>query len=688
MIVLMLGACTHQRTNPFLENWDTPYGLPPFSKIQNSDYLPAIKEGIKQQQDEIEAVVNNTAVPTFENTIAALDKSGELLAKVTGVLFNLSESNSSDSLQKVVDEALPLVTEANDNIYLNKKLFDRVDTLYKQMDSLHLTSEQKRVLFLIHRQFVRNGIALDKKDQDRLREINKELAALQQKFGNNVLAETNAFQLVLDSTSQLSGLPQAVIDAAAADAKAAGYDGKWLITLQYPSRMPFLQYSNRRDLRKKVYEAYVSMGDHGNANDNNQVLLDILNLRIEKAKLLGFETPAAYLLDDKMAKTPATVDKFLGQIMPAALNKAKEERTEMQAIIDKENGGFKLAPWDWAYYAEKLRKEKYDLNEDSIKPYFELNEVRNGMFAVAHKLYGITIKPIKNVPIYYPEVQAYKVIDKDSSLLGIYYTDYFPRASKRSGAWMNNIREQYYKDGKDIRPVIVNVCNFTKPTGNQPALLSIDEVQTMFHEFGHALHGLFAQSNYRTVSGTNVARDFVELPSQFNENWALEPSVLKTYAKNYKTGKVIPDSLIEKIQAMKTFNQGFMTTELTAASILDMKWHELQSVDGIVPAKFDSTVMAQIGMIPEIAPRYHSTYFNHIFSGGYSAGYYGYLWAEVLDYDAFNYFKENGLFNPEIAKKFRTLLEKGGSEDPMQLYLEFRGQKPDPEALLKARGLK
>lgn len=684
---LMLMACTKHQ-NPFFTEWNTPYGLPPFEQITDADYLPAIEEGIKQQQAEIDAIANNGETATFENTITVYENSGTLLSKVAGVLFNLSESNASDNLNAIVEKALPLISEHSDNIFMNADLFKRVDAVYAQRDSLKLTTEQQMVLEKLHRNFVRNGIGLDAEQQARLREINKQLSSLQQKFGNNLLAETNAFQLIIDKEEDLAGLPEAVRTAAAEAAKEAGMEGKWLFGLQRPSYGPFMQYSERRNLREQMFKAYAMRGNNNNENDNKQIVLDIMRLRIEKAKMLGFDTPANFILDETMAKTAKTVDDFLAKLFPPALAKAKEERAEMQQIIDAENGGFKLAAWDWDFYAEKLRQQKYALNEDEIKPYFQMENVRNGVFAVAHKLYGLNFEKLDSVPVYDTEVETFKVTDADGSLIGLLYTDYYPRASKRGGAWMSNFRDQRFVDGKNVRPIIVNVGNFTKPTADQPSLLNLDEVETMFHEFGHALHGLLSQCRYVDVSGTNVARDFVELPSQINENWAFEPEVLAMYAKHYQTGEIIPAELVEKIQKTTTFNQGFMTTELVAASILDMAWHDLTTIENIDVVNFETEKMKAIGLIDEIIPRYRSTYFNHVFNNGYSAGYYSYLWAEVLDKDAFELFKEKGIFDEETAKSFRTnILEKGGSDEPMKLYKQFRGADPNPEAMLKGRGL-
>ncbi|MDR1544967.1 MAG: M3 family metallopeptidase [Prevotellaceae bacterium] len=687
LAIILMSCNKHQ--NPFLKTWDNEFGLPPFSEITNADYLPALDEGIRQHSAEIQAIINKPDAPTFENTIEPFDHSGELLGKVVGVLFNLSETNSNDELDKIVLTATEKLSEHNDNIFMNHELFKRVEVVYNNSANLQ-SVEQQQVVEKIYRKFHRNGIGLDAEKQARLREINKQLSVLEQTFGNNLLAEVNDFQLVIDNEADLAGLPQSVRDAAAEDAKNAKLKEKWLFGLQVPSYIPFMQYSEKRDLREKMFKAYSSKANHGNEHDNRQVILNIMKLRIEKANLLGFNTPAEWILQETLAKNPATVNKFLTDLMTAANAKAKEEVAEMQKIIDDENGGFQLAAWDWAFYAEKLRVKKYDLNEDEIKPYFQMEKVRDGVFYCASKLYDIKFEPLKNAPIYYPEVEAFKILNPDGSLVGILYTDYYPRKSKRGGAWMNNFREQQVIDGVDVRPVIVNVGNFTKPTSEKPSLLTIDEVETMFHEFGHALHGLLSKCHYSTVAGTNTPRDFVEMPSQINESWAFQPEVLAVYAKHYKTGEVIPDSLIAKINNSATFNQGFMLTELVAAAILDMNWHEITSIDSIDVEKFEQESIKKMGLIDEIIPRYRSTYFNHIFNSGYSAGYYSYLWTEWLAKDAFELFLERGdVFDPATAKSFKeNILEKGSSGDLMELYRKFRGQNPSIEPMLKSRGLK
>lgn len=685
----MLGACGQQKAttdNPFLTEFNTPYGTPPFDKIKVEHYEPAFLAGIEQQNKEIKAIVENTAEPTFENTIVALDNSGEILARVSGVFFALTEADTNDELAALEAKIAPMLSEHNDNIYLNQDLYKRVAALHDQEKAgeLKLTTEQHYLLDKYYKGFVRSGAALDMEKQNKLREINKQLSSLTITFSNHVLAENNAFKLVVDKEEDLAGMPDWLKASAADEAKAAGMDGKWLFTLQASSRLQLLQYAENRSLREKMYKAYISMGNNNDANDNKEVLKQVLILRLEKAKLLGFDCYSNFVLDDCMAKDSKTVMDFLHNLWGYSIKNAKSEAAELQKLMDKEGKGEKLEGWDWWFYAEKLRQEKYNLNEEEIKPYFSLEDVRSGLYYVVNKLYGINLTPITDVTVYNPDVTVYKVTDADGSFLGIFYADYFPRASKRSGAWMSNFREQQ----GEVRPLIYNVASFTKPVGDMPSLLTIDEARTMFHEFGHALHGMLTKCNYKGVSGTAVAQDFVELPSQIMEHWAVEPEVLKVYAKHYKTREPISDELIAKIENQALFNQGFMTTELLAAALLDMEMHNLTSTEGLDIAAFEKKVTDELGLIPQIAPRYRSTYFNHIM-GGYAAGYYSYLWAEVLDTDAFEAFKENGLFDQKTAGLFRAnVLEKGGSEDPMTLYKNFRGQEPSIEPLLKGRGLK
>ena len=650
-----LSACTN-RENPFLTDWNTPYGIPPFQEIQVDNYIPAIQAGIEQQKKEIEDIVNNQDAPTFDNTILPLELSGEILRKVSGVLYNVSETDRTPALDSVMELAIPMMSEHSDNLSFNKGLYERIAQLYKG-DQSGLTREQQMVLKKHYEEFERNGVGLSEEKQTRLKEINSEIASKTQKIGNNILEESNAFK-------QKFGI--SVSD--------------------YPNAMTS---TTDRAKRKEMLEAYTNRGNNGNKADNKQLIQDVMRLRIEKAKLMSYNCPAAYILEPKMAHDPATVDAFLQGIMTDAVKKAREEVADMQAVMNEDikagllSAGSKIEPWDWWYYAEKVRKAKYDLDEEQTKPYFKLDNVVRGAFLAAKKLYGVNMEELEGVPSYNTQqVKTFKVTDNDGQLLGIFTTDWLPRDSKRGGAWMNNVREQYVDaKGEMVRPIIVNV-------GNLQEYLTIDEVQTVFHEFGHALHGLLTQCTYPSVSGTNVTRDFVEMFSQFNENWAFQPELLAEYAKNDK-GEVIPAELVDKINNSLKFNQGFMTTELCAASILDMKWHELESVEGVDINQFEHKVCQDMGLIPEIGPRYRTTYFNHIFSSGYSAGYYGYLWAEVLDKDAFSLFEQTGnVWNIPLATKFKqTFLEKGGSEEPMTLFEQFAGRKPDDTAFKKGRGL-
>jgi len=689
MTGLLLVGCA-KSDNPFFETYKNKYGAPPFEQIKNEHYKPAFLEGIKQQQTEINAIADSKDASTFANTIEALDYSGELLKKVSSVFFNLYSAETNEEMSKIATEISPILSEHNDNIYLNEKLFGRVKSLYDSRLSLGLTSEQNRLLEKYHRNFVRSGAGLNDDQKIKLREINKRLGIAELTFGQNVLDETNAFKKVIDKESDLIGLPESVRQAAAEAAKEAKMDGKWLFTTQKASFIPVLQYSQNRELRKELLMAYTTRANHGNDKDNKAIINTIMKLRTQKAQLLGFETSADFILDDTMAKTPKTVYDFLATIWKPAVSKAKEEAAELQKLMDTEGKGEKLEAWDWWYYSEKLRKSKFDLDEEALKPYFKLENVRQGVFDLTTKLYGLKYKKLDKMPIYNPDVEAFEVTDADGTFVGVLYTDYFPRPGKRAGAWMNNITEQYKKDGINHRPIICNVGNFTKPTADKPSLLNMDEVETLFHEFGHALHGLLTQCTYPSLSGTNVSRDFVELPSQVMENWCWEPEVMKTYARHYKTGEVMPKELMDKIQLAGTFNQGFVNTELLSASLLDMDYHTIKDTADIDVSAFENSSLARMGMIPQIIVRYRSTIFNHVFGGGYNAGYYSYTWAAVLDADAFAAFKETGdVYNPKVATAFRkNILERGDSDDPMKLYRTFRGAEPNPDALLKKRGLK
>lgn len=681
----MMYSCTTQtETNPFLSEFQTEHGVPPFDKIKLEHYEPAFLKGIEEQNANIDAIVNNSEAPTFENVIVALDNSAPILDRVSAIFYNMTDAEKTPGLNELSIKIAPTLSEHSDNISLNQELFKKVNAVYQQKESLKLTTEQERLLEETYKDFVRSGANLSPEKQTRLREINKQLSTLGLTFSDNILNENNAFKLYIDKEEDLAGLPEWFRQSAAEEAKADGQEGKWLFTLGNASRLPFLQYSENRPLREQIYKAYINRGNNNDKNDNKKIITDIVSLRLEKAQLLGFDCYSNFVLDNTMAKNSTTVMNFLNNLWSYSLPKAKAEAADLQKIMDKEGKGEKLEAWDWWYYTEKLRKEKYNLEEDEIKPYFKLENVREGAFAVANKLYGITLTKLEGIPVYHPDVEVFEVKDADGSHMGIFYVDYFPRPGKSGGAWMSNYREQQ----GDIRPLVCNVCSFTKPVGDTPSLLTIDEVETLFHEFGHALHGLLTKCNYKGISGTNVVRDFVELPSQINEHWATEPEVLKMYAKHYQTGETIPDSLIEKILNQKTFNQGFMTTELLAAAILDMNLHNLTDTKNLDVLAYEKEAMDQLNLIPEIAPRYRTTYFNHII-GGYAAGYYSYLWANVLDNDAFEAFKEHGIFDKKTADLFRyNVLEKGNSEDPMTLYKNFRGAEPQLEPMLKNRGMK
>ena len=656
-VIMTAVSCT----NPFLASWNTPYSIPDFGKVKEKHYIPAVEEGIRQQQAEIDAIIANQDAPTFANVVEAYEASGAILDRVVGVLFNLSETDATPALQDIVEQIIPMLSVHSDNISMNPAFFAKVEALYNDMENLGLNNEQQMTLKKLYNSFVKNGIALGEAEQARMREINMELSSLSNTFGNRLLAENNAFAEEFGVAISEYG-----------EAMAATSD---------------------RELREKMFKAYSSRGNNGNENDTKELITRMMELRVEKAKLLGYENPAQMILNDKMAGTPETVDTFLAGIIAPAVKKAQAEIVDMQAVMDEDikagllPAGTKIQPWDWAYYAEKVRKAKYALDEEELRPYFKMENVRQGVFDLTTKLFGLQYEKLENIPTYHADVEGFKVTDADGSLIGIILTDYFPRSTKRGGAWMNNFVNQEIVGGVETRPVIVNVGNFAKPTADKPSLLTLDQVETLFHEYGHALHGLVTKCTYKSVSGTSVARDFVELPSQIMENWAFQKEVLAEYARHYETGEIIPDELVAKIEAAGTFNQGFMTTELAAAAMLDLKWHMITEVPASVE-EFEAETCKAMGLIDEIIPRYRSTYFAHIFSGGYSAGYYSYLWAEVLDKDAFELFMEKGIFDNETAMSFRTnILEKGGSEEPMELYRRFRGADPDPKALARARGL-
>ena len=696
-LVVVLGACNSSKKsdvadaapNPFFTEYTTPFGVPPFDKIEVAHYKPAFEKGMEEQKKEIDAIVNNPEEPTFENTILALDRSGELLTKVMYAFSGQSSVNTTDEIQALEQELYPVLSAHSDDISLNPALFTRVKVVYDKQASMNLNKEQKKLLEETYKGFVRGGANLDADKQARLRELNEKISVLELTFGQNVLKETNAFKLVVDNKEDLAGLPESLIAAAAETAAADSMEGKWIFTLHNPSVMPFLQYADNRALREKIFKAYINRGNNGNGNDNKNVVKELVAARLDKAKLLGYEDFAAFVLDGNMAKNEKNVYNLLDQIWTPALKKAKEELADINAEIKKEGGDFEAEGWDWRYYADKARQAKFNMDENEVRPYLELNHVREGAFYVANKLYGITFTEIKDIPKPDPDAFAFECKDKDGSSLGVLYMDFYTRPGKGGGAWCGGYRDQSYKDGKKVLPVVTTVFNFSKPAAGQPALLSADEAETVFHEFGHALHGLFADVHYTGVAG--VPRDFVELPSQVMEHWVFEPEVLKVYAKHYQTGEVIPQELVDKIVKSSKYGQGFATVEYLAASLLDMDYHTLkEQLPGMDIEAFEAEAMNKRGLIRQIPPRYRTTYFGHTMEGGYTAGYYSYIWAEVLDADAFEAYKETGdIFNPEVASKFRKyVLTPGGIDDAMDMYKNFRGKEPGIEPLLKNRGLK
>jgi peptidyl-dipeptidase Dcp len=697
VVVLALGACSggvpeipsaKLSDNPLVNEWGTPFEAPPFGEIREGHYRPAFEKGMQEQLAEVAAIVESAEAPTFDNTVEALERTGRMLVRVYSVFSGLNSAHTNDELQALAKEINPRLARHQDDILMNAALFARVKAVHGQRDEIEQTPEQRKLLDETYRDFVRGGANLDEDRKARLRTINEELSRLSTQFGENLLKETNSIALLIEDEGDLAGLPQSVRDAAAETAADQDQEGKWGFTLQRTSWTPFLQFSERRDLRQKLYEAYTNLGNNDNEYDNKALATRIAALRAERSALLGYETHADFVLEENMAERPDRVNGLLDKLWRPSLAKAKVERAELQAMVKREGGDFELAAWDWWFYAEKLRLAKFDFDEQAVKPYLQLENVLQAAFDVAHKLFGVAFEARTDVPVYHPDVRAYEVKDADGTHLGLFYVDFFTRQSKEGGAWMGNFREQRKEGGRDVRPIIYNVCNFSKSSAGQPALLGLDEAGTLFHEFGHALHGLLADGTYESLSGTNVAGDFVELPSQMMENWAFAPEVLPTYARHHESGELIPDDLIEKLQKAKKFNQGFITAEYLAASILDMRWHTLRDAKERDPLTFETGVMQAIGMIPEISSRYRTPYFAHIFSGGYSAGYYSYVWAEVLDADGFEAFKQRGLFDPDLALSYRkNILEAGGSEPPMELYKRFRGAEPSIEPLLARRGL-
>ena len=675
---------TKDQGNPFYAEWKTPFGVPPFDQIRNEHYLPAIDSGIALARLQIAEITANEDAPTFANTVAQYDRAGELMSKVAYVFYSQTSANTNDTLEALQMEIAPKMSAFSDEVLLNAELFSRIKVVWENRSAEELNDEELFLLENMYKSFVRNGALLGPEDQEILKKLNQELSLLTVRFSQNVLEETNSFRLVIDDEADLKGLPESVIAGAADEAKSAGMEGKWVFTTRKPSMIPFLQYADNRDMRKKLYDAYLNRGNNGNENDNNKILADIVRIRAERAKLLGYRTHADIVLETRMAKTPENVLNLLNNLLERSLRVAKRERDEMQKIADAAGGNFKLEPHDWWYYAEKLRKARYDLDENELRPYFSLDNVRDGAFAVANKLYGITFSPIDKIPLPHPDAQAFEVKEADGSHIGVLYMDFYPRESKRQGAWCGGYRDHKIVDGREITPVVTIVGNFTPPSGGTPALLSMDDVLTLFHEFGHGLQALFSENTY---SSTTVAWDIVELPSQIMEHWATKPEVLAMYAKHHETGEIIPEALVEKIRNARYFNTGFDNVEIMAASLLDMAYYSLEAPVQVDPQQFEKETMKKIGLIPEIEPRYRSTYFLHIIDG-YDAGYYVYTWAAVLDHDAFEAFNENGLFDQATATSFRkNVLEKMGIMDAEKMYLNFRGREPDIEPLLRNRGL-
>ena len=680
--------------NPFLKKYNTEFEIPPFSKIDESDFMPAFKMGIEAHNREIDSIIKNSEDPSFENVIIELERSGSLLDRVGAVFFNLSGSTSNEAIQNIEKDISPILSQHYDSISLNPKIFKKIKYLWDNIDNLNLSIEERKILEEKYKNFIRNGALLEGDDKEKYSSINQEISKLSVEFSQNLLAETNNFEIILNE-NDLDGLPDDIIALAKEEAdkkyketKDSIYKDKYIFTPHRSSLYPFLTYSKRRDLREKLYKGYIMRGDNNNEFDNKEITAKISSLRVERANLLNFETHAHYVLDNTMAKTPEAVYGLLDQLWQPALSRASKELEELQSLVNKEGGNFKIASWDWWYYSEKLRKEKYDLNDEELKEFFTLDNTIDGIFKTANKLFGLSFSERFDIELYHEDARVWEVKDKDGSHLGIYIGDYYTRSSKRGGAWMSTFKDQSNFDGRE-RPIVVNVCNFPPPSNDKPSLLNLEHVTTLFHEFGHALHGLVTNTEYKSLSGTSVSRDFVEFPSQVLEHWAVEPELLKSYAKHYKTGESIGDDLILKMQNASKFNQGFANVEYLAASYLDMDWHSLTTNEIQDTVEFEKNSLKKIGLIDEIVSRYRTTYFQHIYSSSYSAGYYSYIWAAVLDSDAFSRFKNSGeIFNKDLAEKYRKyILEKGGTEDPMELYRSFAGSNPEISALLNDRGL-
>lgn len=674
--------------NPFFSEYDTPHGIPPFDKIKQSHYLPAFYHGIAQNKREIDAITRVRSRATFENTIVALEKSGDFLNKVSNTFYGLTGSMSDEGMRAIAKEISPKLSALGDDIALNDALFKRVKDVYDNQATFNLRTDQKLLLEKTYKNFVRGGANLNEADKLKLRQLNEKLSGLSLKFGENLLAETNGFEMVIDNEADLGGLPADIIAAASETATARGHEGKWVFTTHRPSKNPFLTYSTNRKLRETIYKGYTMRGNNDNPNNNQAIASEMASLRFQKAQLLGYKTHAHFVLENATAKTPENVFGLLNKVWPAALERAKEEAADIQKMIDAEGGNFKVAAWDWWYYSEKIRKQRFDIDAAEIKPYFSLEATLQGVFFTAEKLWGVTFKERNDLPKYHPDVRTFEVYDRDNSYIGVFMTDHYVRESKRGGAWMSSFRKQYRMNGEDVTPIIYNVLNYPRPIGDAPTLLTFDQASTLFHEFGHGIQGLLSDGYYRSQTGTALPRDYVEYPSQVMENWMTEPEVLANFAKHYKTGEVLPQSLVEKIQASGKFNQGFGTTEYLAAALLDMSWHSLETAELQDANTFEKNVLNEIGLIDQIAPRYKTGYYSHIFSGGYSAGYYGYIWSNIYDADTWLAFKENGIFDPKTAELYRKhVLESGGTDDPTIMYRRFRGQDPKVEPLLERRGL-
>lgn len=687
VLILLAAACQQSEKNPLLENFNTPHHTPPFDRIKTEHYEPAFKQAIADAQKDIETIVSSSANPDFENTIAALDKAGEKLGEISSVFFNLNSAHTSDQIQQTAQQVSPMLTEYSNSIYMNPQLFDRVKQVYENRETLTLTPEQSTLLKDTWKSFIKGGANLQGADKERYKEISMELSRLGLKFDENSLAETNNYTLHLTDSADLAGLPESTVEMAAMTAKGKGLDG-WVFTLHAPSYIPFLKYADKRELREKIYRAYASRGNRDNQYDNKELIRKMTALRLEKARLLGYRTYAEYALADRMAQRPEAVNSFLTELLAASHPSALTDKQEVEEFARKSGFAGELQRWDWAYYSNKLKQEKYALDDEMLKPYFKLENVQKGVFGLANTLFGLTFKEVGNIPKYHEDVRTYEVSDGDGSFLAILYTDFFPRESKGGGAWMTDFRGQHVKNGQDIRPLVSIVMNFTKPTDTKPSLLTFDEVTTFLHEFGHSLHGMLSKCNYNSTSGTNVYRDFVELPSQVMENWALEKEWLDTWAVHYQTGEKIPQEYISKIRKAANFQSGYQNDRQLSFGMIDMAWHSIAEPITEPISQFETQAMAATELFPIVDSSCFSTGFGHIFGGGYAAGYYSYKWAEVLDADAFSVFKQHGIFDQATASSFRSnILEKGGSEHPMTLYKRFRGQEPTVEALLERSGL-